>query len=217
MLFKSAVEDAFALGVFSPSNVNTSHVLFANNRSTCSGGGAGGELQGVAALDVVCGLPIQQRILIGIIAWLVCITNRQRLSGTEIYHNYEGYMKKISLQKPFLSQHGFTLQILQPRRIRQLLEELEIRKVILSVKTSEGKSKGVEKLYWLNIPLDTAGSIALGSLWNQIISAKNNLAHLENLKQLVDVNIPYPESRELCKVFLDQAMQQIRRRTLIGK
>lgn len=90
---------------------------------------------------------------------------------------------------------------------------MEIKKVILSVKTSEGKSKGVRKWYWLNVPLNTAGAIALGPFWNEIISAKYNLPDLENLKQMVDANVLYPEMREFCKVWLDQAMQQIRSRT----
>src|SRR5919205_1309443 len=44
----------------------------------------------------ICELPLQQRILAGIIAWIVFRTKRMRTSGTEIYEQYKLYMSRAA-------------------------------------------------------------------------------------------------------------------------
>jgi hypothetical protein len=108
-------------------------------------------------------------------------------------------------------------RILQPRAFRNMLEELEEKDVIKSEKTSKGKGDGVHNLYCLNMPLDIVGAIALGPLWQEIISAKDNLAQLEFLRRSVDANILWPEMRQFYNVWLDERINEIKDRTMAGK
>lgn len=201
-LFKAAVDKSFSVYGFSPSCVDTSHIHEAANLMF---------EDNTDILDVISRLPVQQRILVGLIAWLVTEKNCDRQSGSEIYNLYKRYIRKVTFENPSLmpQQEQSMLSVLQPRRIRQLLEELEAKHIIQSVKTSKGRSKGVEKLYSLNVHPPSVIAIGLGHLWGQIISAKNNLAELDRMEKLVDAPVYLPEYRALYKNWIHERKKEV--------
>jgi DNA-binding PadR family transcriptional regulator len=103
--------------------------------------------------------------------------------------------------------------VLKPRRLRQLLDEIEAKGIIESIRTSKGRGKGVEKLYSLNASADGVMAAALGPLWNQMVSAKNDLAKLDLLEHAVNIGVYIPELKQFYLNWIYQKRKQLNAKT----
>jgi Cdc6-like AAA superfamily ATPase len=195
-LLRETVELAALLDI-SQDSVNASHVR--KTRSKSLFGSADNE-----SLDMIDRLHPQQRILLGIIIWMAMLDHKA-VKGSEILEEYGNYFDRVG------PVNG--LRKLQPRRVHTYLEELVEKSILGKVKTSGGRSQGIDNIYSLKMDPYKLGPHILASQWQCFLSAKESLADISFRREILKAGPP--ESWLACSPILDVEENKFRDRLII--
>lgn len=155
-----------------------------------------------SAAKTISDLPLQQRILAGIIAWRTHLTREDWHTTNEIFQQYT----KI------LSAGGSGEMPLSYRRVSDLLRELENRGIVYSEGRSQGRY-GANRRYRLKLPINVVGHFALGEFWTTVVTAKEDLQQLEMLQQLC--NSLEPWQQDFYRPLINAKIARVKQSTLI--